>query len=330
MYILTGAVSCFLAGMALAEDGKKIAAPYAVAHAAPLEAKEEVVAETEEYTQLRVEFNGIKGDRVPGFLYLPKKGPSVDPANSDVGQPLCSDPTPTRGAGARRPAVLLQYGSGGNKKTNYIVAIGRQFASHGFVVLTIDAPLKGERKQAEKKQTDWLFSTEGRQNFLQYCGDYSRAVDFLESRSEVDRERIGYVGISWGAITGVTYVAHDARIKAMASIVGGGGFLGLARSLAAKPADSDPAGPVSIDPVHHVGLIAPRPLLLLNVTKDQLVPRPFAEALHKAAGEGSKVVWLETDHLFSGMDLQEVGESVIRFMEEALVKPSSTPSREGR
>ena len=301
MHILTAAVLWLVTEPASCEDGKKMVAPYAVSHDAPLEAKEEVVADKEDYVQLRVEFNGIKEDRVPGFLYLPKKG-----------------------EGSKRPTVLLQYGSGGNKKTNYIVAIGQQFASHGFVVLTIDAPGKGERKTDDKKRSDWLFSNEGREVFLQYCGDYSRAVDYLVSRPEVDRERIGYVGISWGAITGVTYVAHDARIKAMGSIVGGGGFLGLAGSLAGKPPDERPGNTIPIDPVHHVGLIAPRPLLLLNVTKDQLVPRQFAEALHRAAGEGSKVVWLETDHVFSGVDLHEVGESVVRFMEESLMKPCPT------
>src|ERR1051326_6408780 len=78
---------------------KKVAAPYATAHDKPLDVKEEVVAEADEHTQLRVEFNGVKGDRVPGYLYVPKKGD------------------------ARKPAILLQYGSGGNKKVDYIVAI---------------------------------------------------------------------------------------------------------------------------------------------------------------------------------------------------------------
>src|SRR5205085_7088040 len=115
---------------------------------------------------------------------------------------------------------------------------------------------------------------------MQYCGDYSRAVDFLATRPEVDKDRLGYVGISWGAITGITYVAYDPRIKAMGSMVGGGNFLGQFSAKAAEKAASE--GSKSSDPVFHVARIAPRPLLFVNNTKDQLIAKPWAEALHKA------------------------------------------------
>src|SRR5947209_4410862 len=82
----------------------KPAPPYAVAHDAPLQATEKLVKDAGNHKVFRVEFNGIKGDRVPAFVYVPKKGK------------------------ARRPGVLLQYGTGGNKTTDYIVAIGRRFA----------------------------------------------------------------------------------------------------------------------------------------------------------------------------------------------------------
>src|SRR5262245_21737880 len=101
-------------------EPRPAAGPYAVAHDAPLRAAETVIDTTDTHRQFRVEFNGIKGDRVPGFLYVPRKNP------------------------VKCPAVLLQYGSGGNKKTDYIVQIGRQFVGQGFVVLTIDAPERGD------------------------------------------------------------------------------------------------------------------------------------------------------------------------------------------
>jgi dienelactone hydrolase len=291
--------NALLGGMtAAADDSPPIPRPYQTAHDAALDSTESPVTEADDHTQLRVEFNGIRGDRVPAFLYVPK------------------------GDQSKRPTVLLQYGSGGDKKVNYIVELGHQFVAHGFVVLTIDSPGRGERKSNEKKRTDWLFSNDGRDTFLQYCGDYSRAVDYLVARPEVDPDRIGYVGISWGAITGVTYVAHDPRIKAMGSMVGGGNFLGIAGAINGNKSeeDKDKEKPISIDPVRHVGQIAPRPLLLLNVTKDQLVLRPFADALHNAAGDGAKKIWLETDHYFTGVDRHEVGETVIEFILDNLRK----------
>ncbi len=152
---------------------------------------------------------------------------------------------------------------------------------------------------------------------MQYCGDYSRAVDFLATRPEVDKDRLGYVGISWGAITGITFVAYDQRIKAMGSMVGGGNFLGLYSDKAAQKAAAE--GSKSSDPVYHIARIAPRPLLFINVTKDQLIMKSWAEALHKHAGEGSKVVWVETDHYFKTADRAAVCNSVIDFMDEKLV-----------
>jgi dienelactone hydrolase len=275
-------------------ETKKSAAPYAIDHDKPLEGKEEVVAEADGYTQYRVEFNGSKGDRVPGFLYVPKRKGEK--------------------ASARLPAVLLQYGTGGNKTTNYIVAIGKQFVARGFVVLTIDSPGRGERKkEKEKKASLGLLNTD---EFMQYCADYSRAIDFLTARPEVDRERVGYVGISWGAITGITYVAYDPRIRAMASLVGGGDFFGAYTPEVAEKAAREVMR-VS-DPVYHVARIAPRPLLFINVKKDQLILRPWAESLHKAAGAGSKVVWLDADHYFKGVDRAAVCDSVIDFMEKEL------------
>jgi dienelactone hydrolase len=299
--LLTSALA-FAITTAWGDDSEKTRppCPYRTAHDAPLNSKIESVDSADDHTKFRVEFDGIKGDRVPAFLYVPKEG------------------------SGKLPAVLLQYGSGGDKKTDYIVALAHQFVTHGFVVLTIDSPGRGERKspQATKRSpTDWLQGGEGRELFLQYCGDYSRATDYLASREDVSADRLAYVGISWGAITGVTYVAHDTRIKAMGSMVGGGDFLAnvavpkgddAAKNETPKNVEKLP----SIDPVHHVAQIAPRPLLLLNATKDQLVPRPFGEALHNAAGSGAKKVWLETDHFFSGLDRHEVGESVIQFIEQ--------------
>jgi uncharacterized protein len=275
-------------------EPKKATAPYATAHAKPLDPKEEVVNKADDHTQLRVEFNGIKDDRVPAYLYLPKRKADAPPA----------------------PAVLLQYGSGGNKKTDYIVAIGKQFAARGYVVLTIDSPNQGERRNKDNKAAGFL-GLLGPEQVMQYCGDYSRAIDFLTTRPEVDKDRIGYVGISWGAITGITFVAYDERIKAMGSMVGGGDFLGLYTKKAAERVAAE--GSTSSDPVYHVARIAPRPLLFINVTKDQLIMKSWAEALHKNAGAGSKVVWLETDHYFKTADRTAVCNSVIDFMDEKLI-----------
>jgi len=274
----------------------KVPVPYAIARAKPLDAKEEVVANADDHTQYRVEFTGIKDDRVPAYLYVPKRKAAADK------KPF--------------PAILLQYGTGGNKKTNYIVEIGKQFVARGYVVITIDSPNQGERRSKDNRAAG-AFGLIGNDQIMHYCGDYGRAIDFLYSRSEVDKNQIGYVGISWGAITGITFCAYDERIKAVGSMVGGGNFLGLYNAKIAEKIAKE--GSSSGDPVCHVARIAPRPLMFINVTKDQLIMKPWAESLHKAAGPGAKIVWLETDHYFNGLDRKKVCESVIDFMDEKML-----------
>jgi dienelactone hydrolase len=277
-------------------EPKKVAAPYASDSNKPLESTDAVVKEADDHTQYRVEFNGVKGDRVPAYLYVPKKKDAKGPY----------------------PAILLQYGTGGNKTTNYIVEIGKQFVARGYVVITIDSPNQGERRKKDKDKSPLGLGLMSTDMVMHYCGDYSRAVDFLASRADVNKNQIGYVGISWGAITGITYCAYDPRIKAVGSMVGGGNFLGVYGKKSAEKVALE--GSKEMDPVYHVARIAPRPLLFINVTKDQLIWKSWAESLHKYAGdEGKKVVWLETDHYFKGVDRAKVCESVIDFMDEKLV-----------
>jgi dipeptidyl aminopeptidase/acylaminoacyl peptidase len=257
--------------------------PYAVAHDKPLDPKVAVLEKTDAWVRYRVEINGIDGDRVPAIVYEPTDGKP------------------------KHPAVVLQYGSGGNKNTNYIVAIGQKFARHGFVVMTIDIPNRGERR---KEKT----LIEG--NFLETLGDYSRAVDYLHTRDDVDRSRLVFMGISWGAITGITFVAHDERIKVVVSLVGRGNFIGwMPPQMVTEEMRREAE---QFDPVFHVALIEPRPLLLLNVKRDLLVSPFMSQSLHKAAGPTAEKRWLDTDHIFSTVDRDATAEEVIRWVEAKL------------
>jgi len=48
------------------------------------------------------------------------------------------------------------------------------------------------------------------------------ADDYLETKPEIDKERIGYAGGSMGGILGVIFIGVEPRIKAAALIVAGG------------------------------------------------------------------------------------------------------------
>lgn len=263
--------------------------PFRVDHVAPLNAEEQPMEGGERFTKLLIHFNGIAGDRVPGHLYLPKHSTG------------------------RRPAVLVQHGIGDKKRAAYIVATCERLAALGVVALAIDAPNRGDRHDKTKPGISFLDPASVQKWFQQHCGDYSRAFDYLAARADVDRERLGYVGFSWGAITGITFAANDERVRAMTSI--GGGSLAGYLALPAKAGEKSAA---SLDPADHIARFAPRPLLLINSTKDQLVYPVVARLLHAAAGPGSEVKWYETDHFFNGIDRDAVLQSVADYMKAKL------------
>jgi dienelactone hydrolase len=213
---------------------------------------------------LRLEFTS-RGDLVGGRLLLP----------SDREGPL--------------PLVLLQHGAGGSKESEYLDATAGPWARAGAAVLSIDFPLHGERRSAKLSERLLAALADPRalgsgevlwtEFVRQAVHDLQRALDAAARLPEVDAGRIAYASFSLGTILGAAFLASDPRPRAAALAIGGGGF-----------------GPASVDPVHHIGRFAPRPILFVNATRDETIPRAAAEALHAAAGEPKRVEWFECGH----------------------------------
>ena len=62
---------------------------------------------------------------------------------------------------------------------------------------------------------------------VRYVVDLRRALDLLETLPQVDGERIGFVGESWGGATGALLAGVDERIKAYVLTYAGGSLRGL-------------------------------------------------------------------------------------------------------
>jgi eukaryotic-like serine/threonine-protein kinase len=63
-----------------------------------------------------------------------------------------------------------------------------------------------------RQLTDWI---------IKWVKDFSRSVDYLETRSDIDHDRIGYYGSSWGGLMGGIIPAIEDRLKVNILIVGG-------------------------------------------------------------------------------------------------------------
>jgi dienelactone hydrolase len=207
---------------------------------------------------LRFEYTS-RGDRVNGRLLLPAQG------------------------GERRPLALVGHGAGGANDAPYMDAVAGPWVRAGTAVASIDFPLHGERRSAKLSErllaalagagrTDGLALDFAAQAVL----DLRRALDALSAHPEVDVSRSVYAGFSLGTILGALFCASEPRVRAAALAVGGAGF-----------------GPEAIDPAHHIARFAPRPVLFVNATRDDRIPRAHAEApppprSYRCSGSGTR------------------------------------------
>ena len=94
----------------------------------------------------------------------------------------------------------------------------------------------------------------------------------------MSRRRFLVGGATYGGALWLTLQLPRPRAAALA--LGGGGF----------------GGPAS-DPAHHVHRIAPRPILFVNATRDETIPRSSTEALYAAAADPKEIQWFDSGHL---------------------------------
>ena len=112
--------------------------------------------------------------------------------------------------GERRPAIVLCCGYTGVKNL-YLDDMARRIAAAGFVALTFD--YKGWGQSEGSKLRLAPFSR---------VEDTQAALTFLAPRPEVDREKLGLYGISYGGSTATFTAAIDQRVKAVVSVTGVG------------------------------------------------------------------------------------------------------------
>ena len=245
----------------------------------PLAAKEDPVQDTGAFTTQAIHFASTNGQIIPALLCRPKNVP-------------------------KPPVLLYLHGLGMDKQgTRVLAAIA---ASKGFAVLGIDAQYHGERKLpgVEILSAD-LART--RQAIIQTVVDNRRALDYIHSRTDLDSDRVGLLGLSMGAILGSIVAGVDTRLCSACLVVGGGRWdviltqsgHPVSQQLRDQGVTAEKAAQVlgDVDPVNYVGLIAPRPVQMINGKTDEIVPKAATEALFAAAQMPKQIQWLEGGHV---------------------------------
>ena len=122
-----------------------------------------------------------------------------------------------------------------------------------------------------------------REHVIQWSKDLGRAIDYLETRSDIAIGQLGYVGLSWGSAMAPVMMAMEPRIKASVLISGG---------LVLQPTQPE------VDPFNFLSRVRV-PTRMVNVPNDYFYPldtsqRPFYQFL---GAESKDRVLLEGGHL---------------------------------
>lgn len=208
----------------------------------------------------KLHFQSMPGLYVTANLYLPDKVEKPLPAILYV----CGH------------AKMVKDGASLGNKAGY-EHHGTWFARHGYVCLIIDTvqlgEIPGEHHGTYSKGRFWWWSRGYTPAGLE-AWSCIRALDYLETRGEVDKERFGVTGRSGGGAYSWWITALDERIKASAPTAG-------VTDMQNQVIDGCVEGHCDCmffqntqrwDFERMVALAAPRPLLIVNTDKDSIFP----------------------------------------------------------
>src|SRR5579863_412548 len=132
-------------------------------------------------------------------------------------------PRPAKGPS---PAILYScshYRVGRNGNKSACSDHGLWFAEHGYVCLVYDTIELGEVNTTHHgtyNHDRWWWQSTGFTPAGAECWNAIRGIDYLQSRPEVDPDRIGATGISGGGAASFWIAAADDRIKAAVPVSG--------------------------------------------------------------------------------------------------------------
>lgn len=226
----------------------------------PLVAKVTGKVEREDFVVENLHFQSSPGLYVTGNLYLPKKREGKVPVVLYV----CG-----------HGPVKIDGVSYGNKV--HYQHHGIWFARNGYACLVIDTLQLGEIEGVHHGTYNhgrWWWHARGYTSAGVEAWNCVRALDYLETRDEIDAERMGVTGRSGGGAYSWWIATIDERIKVAVPVAG-------IASLRNHVVDGTVEG--HCDCMFHLNtyrwdferiaaLVTPRPLLISNTDKDSIFP----------------------------------------------------------
>lgn len=171
-------------------------------------------------------------------------------------------------------------------------------AQAGGVSLLIDAPWA--RPEPWRRELNYT-SDNDRDVAIQNIIDLRRAVDLLTLREDVDPERIGFIGHSYGAHVGGVLAGVETRIKAY---VFAAGMPSRSEHIPRRVTSALPTEDLAaymeatapLDAVHYVGHAAPAALFFQCARKDEIITAETSLRYYEAGSQPKRITWYDTGH----------------------------------
>ncbi len=150
-----------------------------------------------DYVVEKIHFQSMPGAYVAGNLYRPAKSEG------------------------RLPAVLYLCGHSKGKVNPPYQANPRWFGQHGYVALVLDPIQLGESQglhHGTYREERWDWPSRGYTPAGAEVWNAMRALDYLETREDVDARRMGVTGLSGGGVISWCLGAADERVKVVVPV----------------------------------------------------------------------------------------------------------------
>ncbi len=150
------------------------------------------------WTKEKISFNAAYGnERMAAYLFLPKKG--KPPFQTVIYFPGGN--------------VINQRSSKNIAPTDFILMSGRAF----FYPIYKSTFERGDGWSALSSQNS---ATQSRDHHIMWYKDFARSIDYLETRADIDHDKLAFTAYSLGASVGNILLALEKRIKAAVLVCG--------------------------------------------------------------------------------------------------------------
>lgn len=279
---------------------------------APLGIKENGVDNIDGIKLHDISYTSPKGGRVTSYLVVPPgKGPF--------------------------PAIIFMHWGQGNKSA--FLAEALLYGRAGAVSLLIDAPFERPEDSYKPLGLDIDNPQNDSAIYIQSLIDLRRGIDLLQARSDVDKKRIGYIGLSFGGHLGSVLASVDKRVKTCI-LMGGpasatdmlrtrdiAGLTQFRKTLDKAKFENYLKQQAPLDAVNFVGSAAPASLLFQFARQDKYISEEQAQQYFKAASSPKQIRWYNVGHEFNDVDsLVDRAEWLRKEIGIGSVKPILTRS----